>query len=449
MSHKLVIAISGLHCRACELLNEKSLAELPGVTAVNVSHQTGQAEIEYDGPEPGKKEIGKILQENGYGLVGYGLTNDEPTINCAINHGKSGRTNWQLIIPLLVLAYWLVGRLGFGDASGLIQGEFSLPLAILIGLVAGVSTCLALVGGLVFGLAANYAKSHPEASRRQKFQPHLYFNLGRLLGFFILGGLLGLAGSAFKLSPLFNGFLTVFIGVVVLVLGLKLLDVSPALSKFDFALPKSWGKKIQADSPLLLGALTFFLPCGFTQAMQIYALGSGSFLSGGLIMAFFALGTAPGLLSLGGLSSLLSQKKSQTFFKIAGVIVVLFALFNINNGLKLIRVASPNTTTNNTPADNQTTTTEEDGVQIVRMTESGRGYLPNRLTVVKGKPVRWLIDAQAPYSCASALIVPSLNISKQLQPGENIIEFTPDKTGEIPFSCSMGMYTGVFIVTEN
>jgi len=44
------------------------------------------------------------------------------------------------------------------------------------------------------------------------------------------------------------------------------------------------------------------------------------------------------------------------------------------------------------------------------------------------------------------LIIPSLKIQKQLQPGENIIEFTPQKVGDLPFSCSMGMYTGVFHV---
>jgi len=448
MSHKLIISISGLHCRACELLNEQSLAELPGVTAVSVSHETGRAEIEYETPAPEKKAIEKILKENGYSLAGYDLRDSEPAINCEINHNKSGRTNWQLLIPILILVYWLVSRFNFGDASSLIQGEFSLPLAILIGVVAGFSTCLALVGGLVFGLAANYAKNHPEASHWQKFQPHLVFNFGRIFGFFLLGGLLGLVGSAFKISPFFNGLLTVFVGLVVLVLGLKLLDVAPILNKLDFALPKSWGKKIQADSPLLLGALSFFLPCGFTQAMQIYALGSGSFLNGGLIMAFFALGTAPGMLSLGGLGSLLDQKKSRLLFKIAGVVIVLFALFNINNGLKLIKISGVATIGQNTTANETATVAREGETQVVRMVESNRGYLPNRFNIIKNKPVRWVIDAQAPYSCASALIVPSLNISKQLQPGENIIEFTPDKIGEIPFSCSMGMYTGVFIVTE-
>ncbi|MFA5184181.1 MAG: sulfite exporter TauE/SafE family protein [Patescibacteria group bacterium] len=461
MSHKLVISIAGLHCRACELLNEKNLGRLPGVTKVLVDHRSGRAEIYHQGEAPDKEAIRRILKADGYDLADEaGLSGTDGTgLNCAPDAGQRGRTNWQLLIPLLALAYWLVSRLHFGDASGLIRGEFSLPLAVLVGLVAGISTCLALVGGLVLGVAANYAKENPDASRIQKFQPHIIFNAGRVLGFFFLGGLLGLLGSAFQISPFFNGLLTILVGAVVLVLGLKLLDIAPALNRIDFALPKSWGRRIKADNPLLLGALTFFLPCGFTQAMQIYALGSGSFLNGGLIMAFFALGTAPGLLSIGGLSSLLDQKKSRLFFRAAGVVVVLFAMFNLNNGWALIKVSGfgAGNIINGGPTGDATipnsgaidSAAADEGVQIVRMVESNRGYAPNSFTVVKNKPVRWIIDAQAPYSCASSLIVPSLGIRRQLKPGENVIEFTPTKSGDLPFSCSMGMYTGNFLVLED
>ncbi len=345
------------------------------------------------------------------------------------------------------------------DLSSLIKGAFSLPLALLVGLVAGVSTCLALVGGLVLGAAATYAQNHPDATRAEKFRPHLIFNAGRVIGFFILGGILGLLGSTFKLSPLLSGLLTFLVGLVILILGLKLLEIFPVLNKFEFSLPKSFGRTVKTGaksngaSPFILGALTFFLPCGFTQAMQIYALGSGDFFTGGLIMAFFALGTVPGLLSLGGLSAVFSQKKSTTFFKIAGAVVVLFALVNLNNGWKLIVLAGTsgsqiNNQNNSQDLNSGSGVTDNSDVQIVRMAETGRGYEPNQFTITKGKPVRWIIDAQAPYSCASSVIIPALNIQKRLKPGENIIEFTPTQTGSLPFSCSMGMYTGNFTVVE-
>ena len=448
MSNKLVISIGGLHCKACELLSEDSLQRIENVTRVRVNHKTGEAEIYYQGEAPALSEIKQNLEELGYKLNKDGQNTNETKNN-----------NWIFVVLGIIIVYWFISRFNFLDFSSLLgQGEFSLSLALLVGLVAGVSTCLALVGGLILGVAANYAKNHPEATGFQKFKPHLLFNAGRIGGFFILGGILGLVGSTFKLSPLFNGILIILVGLVILFMGLKLLNVLPALSDFDISLPKKFGRGHKSNNAILLGVLTFFLPCGFTQAMQIYALSTGSFINGSLVMALFALGTAPGLLSIGGLASIIKGKSANTFFRIAGAIIVIFALINLNNGFKLVQISgSGDSQTNQTTnAQGETAKTNDntlspgveikDGVQIVSMTETSRGYTPNDFTIIKGMPVRWVITANAPYSCASGLIVPSLNIEKQLTPGENTIEFTPSNVGSIPFSCSMGMYTGNFNV---
>jgi plastocyanin domain-containing protein len=45
-------------------------------------------------------------------------------------------------------------------------------------------------------------------------------------------------------------------------------------------------------------------------------------------------------------------------------------------------------------------------------------------------------------------MISSLGIRKSLQAGENTIEFTPTTAGSLPFSCAMGMYTGVFNVVD-
>ncbi|MEI6529148.1 MAG: sulfite exporter TauE/SafE family protein [Candidatus Falkowbacteria bacterium] len=447
MSNKIVVSVGGLHCKACELLSEDSLQRIKNVTRAIVNHKTGEAEIYYKGDAPALSEIKTNLEELGYKLN----TKDA-------NSEEKSNYNWVWLALGVIIIYWFISSYNFFDFSSFLgQQEFSLPLALLVGLVAGVSTCLALVGGLVLGVATTYSKNHPEATKLQKFQPHLLFNAGRVIGFFILGGILGLVGSTFKLSPLFNGILIIIVGLVILFMGLKLLNVLPALNDIDISLPKRFGRGTRTNNALILGALTFFLPCGFTQAMQIYALGTGSFINGGLVMALFALGTAPGLLGIGGLASIMKKSNSNTFFRVAGAIIIIFALINLNNGLKLIHVSSAGDFS--TDAKTETTETENkpelspgveiiDNVQVVTMTETNRGYVPNHFTISKGMPVRWLIEAKAPYSCASALIVPSLQIQKQLDPGENVIEFTPSKTGTIPFSCSMGMYTGSFTVID-
>ena len=91
---------------------------------------------------------------------------------------------------------------------------------------------------------------------------------------------------------------------------------------------------------------------------------------------------------------------------------------------------------------------KESGVQIIQMTESANGYIPNTFTIKKGIPVRWEIEASSDRTCASALLVPDYQIRAFLTPGKNVIEFTPQTTGEIGFSCSMKMFTGTFNVIE-
>jgi len=106
-------------------------------------------------------------------------------------------------------------------------------------------------------------------------------------------------------------------------------------------MPRFIGKRVHGFknihhtlTPLLVGVATFFLPCGFTQSMQIYALTTGSFLTGALIMFTFALGTLP-VLALLSFSSLGIHKKAQSgiFFKTAGLVVIFFGIFTLINAL--------------------------------------------------------------------------------------------------------------------
>ncbi len=93
---------------------------------------------------------------------------------------------------------------------------------------------------------------------------------------------------------------------------------------------------------VLLGVSTFFLPCGFTQSMQFYALTTGSFISGALTMFVFSLGTLP-VLSLISFASVKFSKnfKSGLFFKTAGFIVIFFAIFNLLSAFVAIGLIGP------------------------------------------------------------------------------------------------------------
>ena len=456
---KNTVCIKGMHCRSCELLVEDELLKVPGVKKAIVSQRAGTAEIECD-CEIDPKHIEQAVNNAGYCLG----VDEKPLLS-------TNPRDWRdlgIAIFLALDLFFVAKGLGLFHISWVSSNNYSsLPIVFLVGLTAGVSTCMALIGGLVLGASAKFAEKHPNATTAEKFKPHLFFNAGRIVSYAIFGAIVGFLGSFFQLSSSVLGILIIAVGMVMLLLGAQLLEIFPFLRGINITLPKEisrlFGIKEQSEkeyshkNAAVLGATTFFLPCAFTQAMVLFAMGSGSAVTGALTLGVFAIGTAPGLLGVGGLTSVVKGAAARLFFKTAGVVVIFLALFNINNGYNLtgfnfnpgeiiatifgpVSVAAVNNTDPNV--------TLENGVQIVRMTQSGSGYSPNMFTIKRNIPVRWVINSTDANTCASSIISSQLNIRKSLSPGENVIEFTPTEIGTVRFSCSMGMFTGAFNVVD-
>ncbi|MCL4354823.1 sulfite exporter TauE/SafE family protein [Patescibacteria group bacterium] len=450
---KTEIQIKGMHCSSCEILVEDELLAIPGVNSAKVNYREGKAQVCHEGRlDHGK--ISRAIQKAGYAIG----KDQKPFFSRNIEDYK---TFGIAASSVFIIWYILSSMNVFGATSVASNNYSSLPIVFLVGLTAGISTCMAIVGGLVLGASARFAEAHPRATGIQKFTPHIFFNIGRIATFFILGGLMGMAGSIFQLSSSVLGILTIGIGLVMLSLGIQLIDLFPRLSAIKFTIPKvisrvlgvksSSEKAYSHRNSMVLGGLTFFLPCGFTQAMQLFAMSSGSFWSGSLTMGIFALGTAPGLLGIGGLTSVVKGAFANIFFKFAGIVLIALAFFNISNGYNLTGIVLPSSFASSSPSAqvSDPNVTIENGTQIVRMKQVSSGYQPNSFTIKKGMPVKWVVESVDPYSCASSLLVPSLGIRQGLSAGENIFEFTPKEVGQIKFSCSMGMYTGSFNVVDD
>jgi len=186
------------------------------------------------------------------------------------------------------------------------------------------------------------------------------------------------------------------------------------------------------------------LPCGFTQLTQLFVVTTASPFVGALTMGTFALGTAPGLLGIGGVAAAAQGTFRRFFFKTAGVIVIALGIFNFQNGYALVKLG-PDLFQGSTVVKTFAFVKEP---QIIRIAQRANGYFPSQLTVKKGQPVRLIVDSESSYTCARSFMMPQMGIRKVLSPGENVFEFTPDKLGAIPFSCSMGMYRGVINVVD-
>lgn len=256
-------------------------------------------------------------------------------------------SQFKLAIPLAlvfgVLFFWLQKS---GILSSFSFGSISYGAAFVIGIIASLSTCMAVVGGLVLSMSTSFAATSQKL--RGTSQPMFLFHVARIVAFFVLGGVIGLVGKAFTLNITLTVILNIVIASVMMMLGLNLLEVKFA-RRLQLAMPRSIGRRAidifdleHKWAPLLAGIATFFMPCGFTQAMQIYTLKSDSFLDGGFTMLFFALGTLP-MLALVSFSPAVfkSENKKGVFFKTAGLIVLLFALLNLYSAFVLLGIVSP------------------------------------------------------------------------------------------------------------
>ncbi|NCS31984.1 hypothetical protein GW793_00650 [bacterium] len=465
-----VLYVEGMYCAACEILIKKTLEKVEGIISVKASISDSRVTItHHKGTSPDLKILNAHLKDHGYTLQwskdgdsgkpliyfenGSLLYNPEKMRSFSINFG---------IVALLVIGFYLLTESGLA-ARVMVTTEAGPFVYLLFGLVAGASTCAALVGGVILSLSKSWNKTYANTSDHNAFKsllPHGMFYAGRLVSFAFAGGVLALVGASITstvtaVAPV----ITILVAGVMLLLGLQMLNVSWA-TKLTIALPGSLGNNVSDSSesshstfgPLYIGAASLLLPCGMTLTAFITSISSGDFVSGALNMFAFAFGTmiALSFISLASVGFGSQKAWSGRFNAVAGVMVVFFALFTLNSQLDALglpsmsdvaRAFSPSTQTSATVLGDQS-------VQVMNMEASAYGYVPTSFTVKSGVPVRWEINNMGASGCTGAVIARDFfNGQVTLKPGVNVIEFTPQKPGTYKFSCWMGMVGGVIKVT--
>lgn len=474
MAQEKTYYAKGIHCVSCEINIERKILEVECVKSVNVSATDNKLTLESECNGPTAQELNKLFKKEGYTF------SEQPFID----HSSNKINPWTVAIfsAAVILAFVLINKLGLGGLLN-INSSSSLFVIFMFGATAGISSCAALVGGLVLSMSKQWESVYSiKDSTTKRMEPHLIFNLGRILSYGFFGAVLGGIGQQIKLSQNFAPFLIIIVSVVMITLGLQMLGVK-ALKRFQLTIPKVITRNIADERnfkgkymPLVLGALTFFLPCGFTLAVQAMALLSGSIAQGSFIMLAFAVGTLPMLLLI-GLSAVKFSGDSHfsgTFNKVAAIIVIFFALYNINSQLNVlgyqslsdIKISSPRSSvvsdidrafSGTSKKTNPNANTAEgdfppivDGKQIVKMNASARGYYPNKLRVKVGVPVRWEVTDTGTSGCTNAIISKELFDGQiELTPGNvSVKEFTISEPGTYKFSCWMGMVSGTIEAVE-
>lgn len=329
---KYILHVSGTHCASCKILIEDVLGEQDFIKSSKVDLKMETVEIETDSTQ-NAEELATFLTSKIKGN-GYTLSVEKQT-----KEKESDDVIWKAIPIGLVflILFFLLQKSGLLNLG--IGGQTTPITSFIIGLIASVSSCLAIVGGLVLSLSAKISEDNISDTKT-----FILFHGGRLASFAILGGVLGLVGNAIGINFIFTAILGIIASLVMLFLGLNLVGI---FAKNKVTLPSgifNFFRNVEHKTlaPLLVGFGTFFLPCGFTQSMQVAALGSGSFVSGLLIMFAFALGTLPMLLLLSfGSASFAHGKHAPLFFKSAGVVVIGLGLFALLAGLAGLGIINP------------------------------------------------------------------------------------------------------------
>ena len=334
-----------------------------------------------------------------------------------------------------------------------------------VGLVTSIH-CVAMCGPLVLTYAVKGADGGSFAKR---MFPHFAYQSAKILSYMLVGLLLGSLGSLFDIGGL-RGWVTLFAGAFMVVLGVQLTGKVPALKRLTIKPPKvfvkalsSLRKKAVADeasghvsiaTPITFGLLTGLMPCGPLMTAQVAAAGTGSAVNGALAMLGFGLGTAPLMLGFGAVSGALTVTFKRRMMFVAAILVALLGLVMLNRGLTLvgspvtaqtIQYSIAGTPSVDSPTD-QYVTAADGAVEISLVIENTQ-FVPRVVSIPADTPVRLVVDRREAGACSDQIALPQLGVLQNLAPNATtVVELPATKAGTYTLTCGMGMMDGLLQV---
>lgn len=521
----VVFRVEGMTCPACERKVERAIAALPEISGATIAADRSRSRVELraapGGALPEAGDILRAIEAAGYPASGP-LGPDgraAPSREALTGLGIGG---------LLGAAWLLADRAGLFSYLPLLDEGLGAVSLVGIGVLTSVH-CVGMCGGIVLSQAArgltlseaggSTGSRRPSSPFLARLKPSLLYQSGRILSYTLIGGLAGALGSVLSFSLTAKAILMGLAALFMVLYGLRGMGLGEVLPRRRVAAGGPDGAAaVTADGrrgpsalfarlrdrlgrlgPFAVGLANGLMPCGPLQALQIYALGTGSPALGAASMLLFALGTSPLLLSLGLAAASLPRRLLPLASRASAVLVLVLGLITAGRAAALggfvlpgsadagegdaavaARLASiplvpasyrvsgeaprfdglaapgPGAPSIEAPAvptaglpSGVIKATIEGGVQTVVTAIGPRSYPPFAVQV--GIPVRWIIRAEAKNlnGCNNAIVVPAYKIQQRLKAGDTIVEFTPTKVGTVSFSCWMGMINSRFYVVDS
>jgi sulfite exporter TauE/SafE len=323
---------------------------------------------------------------------------------------------------------------------------------------------MAVQGGLLASVIAT--QTAETQTRKKTILLVIFFLIGKVLTYTLLGMLLGFLGSYMQLTIPMRATLMVVASLFMLATAMNLLNVHPIFRfvliqppRFLSRLARRQSKQLDWFAPFVVGMLTIFLPCGVTQAMMAQALEYGNpFISASILFAF-TMGTVPLFLLFGVFMQAASQVFTKYFAPIAAVLVIILSVWNLYSAASIIgydtkiRAALRPAYCELVFCDDLVGgVAQQQPQQAVtttpHITIHATSYEIDNPYIKAGSTVTVTITNINGAGCIQAFTIPQLRIQKIIPVGkeETIIFTAPNEKGGLPFMCSMGMYRGTFIV---
>ncbi|CAH2212218.1 urease accessory protein UreH domain-containing protein [Tepidibacter aestuarii] len=413
--------VDGMVCNSCENIIENVLLEVDGVIKVNVVFKNSNVEITYDENKVNEKTLKKTIKNEGYEVI------EKPN--------DSKKSTFGLLILIFSIFYIVKNTVGFNYIPE-VNEEMGYGLIFIVGLLTSIH-CIAMCGGIALSQSVN-------SNSNNKVRSSILYNIGRVISYTLIGGIVGGLGQIITPSGQFKGIVAVFAGIFMILLGLKMLNIIyiPRFFKFKVVMPKFITNNINKNNtltPFFIGIANGFMPCGPLQTMQLYALGTGSFVKGALSMFLFSSGTVPLMLGFGAITSIIDSRSNKRILKISSILVIVLGIIMANRGLALSGLALDMPGFENSKKDMQLAKIEN-GKQVVNLTVKSSQYIPDSKVVKVGEPVKINLDIESLNGCNNPIVISKYGIEKDLTK-DNSIEFIPDTEGPITISCWMGMIT--------
>lgn len=426
---KIYVKIEGMTCDHCKIKITKSLEKIDNIK--NITFDGHIAEIQYSKNINKNKIVSYITGADYYTNLKM-ISDDKKKLKRNISVGELFK-----IIGVLVLISILLNNL-FGvnifNMIPVIDSKTTYAMLFVTGLLTSIH-CISMCGAINLAACSSITKN---------FKKPILYNLGRLTSYTLLGGIIGLFGSVFQINVYVQGIIIMVAAIFMFLMALNMMGMINFSVKLKT--PKVFSG-LRTKGPYMVGLLNGLMPCGPLQSMQVYALSTGSFIYGALSMFLFCLGTIPLMLFVGMVSNFMNNDHRKKLNKISTVLILILSLVMLNRGLLGMGVDISNIFKPN--YDNYLKSEIIDDYQVIEFDLSYSGY--EDIVIQKGVPVKIIINASSTSltGCNNAIRINAFDITKDLNVGENIIEFTADKAGTYTYTCWMGMLKNNIVVVDD